>query len=490
MSESNVTVAGGPRRGLAPALGHFDGKGRTLITQAIVVTGASLGELRADILIDGDKITEIAPSISLDDAQIIDGSDYIVSPGFIDTHRHLWQTAYKGLSYDFTLMEYFQRLYYAYAPKFRPEDTYSTTYLGRLAALDAGITTVLDWAHNINTPEIADAGIQALRDTGARSVFGHGWAWDRLTDLERNRHRAADAAFARRTREILPDDTALVSSCFCGQELGFFASLEACQADFRTARDLGMRITVHYASLGADGGHSPTIQALHEAGLMGPDTTYVHLTGANDHEFKLIADSGGTASVAAQIECHMPSFPPPPIGRLMLAGIRPSLSADTVMAASDDFFSQMRAAYESERVIANNKYQARPSGISIKVRDVFEFATFQGARALAMDRRLGTIEPGKQADLLFVRTDSLNMLPLNDPIAALVFHANVGDIDTVLVAGRALKRGGRLVADVSQARNQIEETVEHLYWRNASEIPTEAQKPHPSTMPLCMCGAN
>lgn len=171
----------------------------------------------------------------------------------------------------------------------------------------------------------------------------------------------------------------------------------------------------------------------------------------------------------------------------MLAGVRPSLSGDTVVAASDELFSQMRAAFSCERMIASNNFQQRSSAPEIKVRDVFEFATLAGARALGMERRLGTIEPGKQADLLFVTTKSLNMLPLNDPIAALVFCANVGDIDTVLVAGRAVKRGGRLVADISKARDEIRETTDHLFWRHPSEIPEDAKKPHPSTIPLCLC---
>ncbi len=473
---------------VAPSDAAFSGKGATLIKDAILVTGTGDGEYRGDLLIEDGAVAALGRDLGTPgDAQLVDGSGFIVAPGFIDTHRHMWQTAYKGMAYDLSLMEYFQRLYGAYAGAFRAQDIYASSYLGRLAALDAGITTVLDWSHNINSAEMEDAAVQALWDAGGRTVFGHGYTSDRMFDLERYRDQPRRREDVKRTRDLLPSDDALVSSCFLGHEPGYFISLEACRQEYEVARELGMRISTHIVSLGQQGQPYASIEALHSAGLMGEDVTYIHLNNASDHEFRLIADTGGSASVAAQIESHMIGFRTPPIGRLILAGVRPSLSIDTVIAASDDFFSHMRAAFDGERSIVMSGIETRPEGFRFTTRDVLDLATLQGARAIGMGRRLGTLEVGKRADLILVRTDSINMVPINDPVAALVFSANVGDVDTVLVDGKAVKRGGRLVADVGRARALIEASVEYLYWQERPVDTPDAIRPHPAAMPLCLC---
>lgn len=472
----------------SPSQGRFDGTTRTLVKQAIVVTGTAAGEFRGDILIDGGHIVAIEPQIEAADVEVVDGFDYLVTAGFVDTHRHLWQTALKGFAYDLTLMQYLHRVYGGHAANFRPEDIYASTYLGRLAALDAGVTTVLDWSHNVNSTEMEDAGIQAHKDAGGRSVFGHGYSADRQLNPMKYHKEPRSFALAKRVRDLLPSDDALVTCCFLGHEPGYFISIEACAQEYATARELGMRISTHLVSLGEDGGRFASIEALHKARLMGPDVTYIHLIAASAHELTLIADTGGTASVAAQLDAHFGGFESPPTGRLMMAGVRPSFSVDTVVAASEDFFSQMRAAIDVERVLIKNKFQPRPEGFEITLRDVFEFATYQGARATGLDKKIGTVEVGKEADLLFIRTDSPNMLPVNDPIASIVYSANVGDIDTVLVAGKAVKRNGRLVADMQRARDLIEKSVEHLYWQDKCGVHDAAVRPHPAAIPRCMCG--
>lgn len=172
----------------------------------------------------------------------------------------------------------------------------------------------------------------------------------------------------------------------------------------------------------------------------------------------------------------------------MSAGVRPSLSVHGVPLASDDFFSQMRSAFDVERAIINNKFEPRPENFNISARDAFEFATLQGAKAIGQDHRLGTIEAGKVADLLFVRMDSPNMLPVLEPINSFVFHANVGDIDTVLIDGNPVKRDGKLLADVKRVRERIEESVARLFWgQKTTEVPRTV-KPHIATMPRCLCG--
>lgn len=459
---------------------RFDPARPTLITDTIVVTGTAQGTFRGDVLLRDGKIADVAPHLEAGDAEVVDGSPYILRAGFIDTHRHLWQTFYKGFVYDMGLLDVFANLYGPYSTRFTADDIYAATLLGRLTALDAGITTVLDWAHNVTTVDMEDAGIQALRDAGGRSIFGHGYVGDRLSDVARYHDEPRTLDAARRTRDKLPDDDALISSCYLSLEPDYLISMQACRREFEIAREVGMRMSIHINSMGSDGagGVAPadTLVAMHEAGLMGDDVTYVHLSGSTDKGFALIADTGGTASLSPQVEAHVPSFTLPPTGRLLAAGIRPSLSLDSPAAGSEDFFSQMRATFDVERTVAQNNFEPREDGSGITLSDVFEFATVEGARAIGQQHRLGTVEAGKVADLQFIRTDSPNMMPVLDPMAALVFHANIGDIDTVLVGGTPVKRDGRLLADLTPVQRLVEESVARLYWE-AKDLPDSAARP-------------
>jgi len=419
------------------------------------------------------------------DAEIIDAADYIVCAGLIDTHRHLWQTLYKGLVYDLGIHEIFATVYGAYSMRFTAQDIYAGTLLGRLTALDAGITTVLDWAHNVTTLDMEDAGIQALKDAGGRSIFGHGYRGDRTVPSELHRFHDVPRTHegAKRTRDALPDDDALVSSCFLAIEPPWLISLDACKKELEVARSLGMRTSMHVISFDENFQIVPSIKYMHEAGMLGEDLTFVHLTNATDDEFKIMKDAGVTASLCPQVDSHI--FAPPPTGRLLMAGIRPSLSLDTAACGSEDYFSQMRSVFDVERTIARANFQSRPEGYDLTISDVFDFATVQGADAIGQGHRLGSITVGKQADILFVNTKSPNMMPVLDPLASLVFHANVSDIDTGLVAGNPVKRNGMLLADVDKLREQVEESVERLYWKPEEELPEWAYKPHPAARPFC-----
>ena len=465
--------------------------GSTLIKQAIIITGTAAGTFRGDLLLRDGHIVDVGPQLQVADAEVINASDYIVCAGFIDTHRHLWQTLFKGFVYDRDLLDVFANLYAPYSLRFTPDDIYAATLMGRLAALDAGITTVLDWAHNATTPEMEDAGIQALRDAGGRSVFGHGYRGDRLIPgcVEHYHDQPRTFEAAERIRNLLPDDDALLSSCYLGLEPGYLISMEACKKEFSVARELGMRISIHINSLGPDYTIFASLEAMHAEGMMGDDATYVHLTGSTDHGLQLIADTGGTASVSPQVEAHMPSMTPPPTGRLLAVGVRPSLSLDSASAGSEDFFSQMRAAFDVERAVCKTGAPLYPD-YQLTLSDVFDFATVQGARALGQQHRLGSITAGKVADLLFIRTTSPNMMPVLDPVAAVVFHASVSDIDTVLVHGTPVKRDGRLLKDLTDIRRRIEEAVDRLYWRADSGLHPAAIRPQPAVQPLTPCGTN
>src|SRR6187401_229781 len=150
---------------------------RTLIKGGIVLTqDPNLGELpNADVLIEDDKIAAVGPDLSADGAKVIDAAGDIVIPGFIDTHRHTWETSIRTCAPDFALITYFGSILDKFAPHYRPDDVYAANLWGSLECINAGITTLVDWSHIINTPEHADEAIRGLRESGIRSVFAFGF---------------------------------------------------------------------------------------------------------------------------------------------------------------------------------------------------------------------------------------------------------------------------------------------------------------------------
>ena len=157
---------------------------RTLIRGGIVLTqDPKLGELpKADILIEDGAIVDVGPNISADGARVIEAAGDIVIPGFIDSHRHTWETCIRTCAPDFALITYFGSILDKFAPHYRPEDVHSATLWGALECINAGITTLVDWAHIMNTPDHADASVKALQESRIRSEFAYGFPNTSLVD--------------------------------------------------------------------------------------------------------------------------------------------------------------------------------------------------------------------------------------------------------------------------------------------------------------------
>ncbi|MCI2419086.1 amidohydrolase family protein [Saccharopolyspora sp. K220] len=399
---------------------------------------------RGDLLIEDDRIAAVRPALPAVDAEVIDATGMLVLPGLVDTHRHTWQSVVRQRGADWSFSDYFEEIFLRIGPRMRPEDVYAGTLLGALAALDSGVTTLVDWAHVQNTPEHADAGIEALRDAGIRAVFAHGWP---CTDARRWMSNSAEPhpADLLRLRERIPGDDGLITLAMGARGPGSTIP-EVTTADFELARELGLRITMHVL------GDNDVVR-LHGAGLLGPDITLVHASRCHDGELALAADHGVSVSIAPQIELAMPGLGLPTIERLLAAGLAPTLSVDSETAAAADMFTQMRMA-----VAAHRAWQGR----ELPARDVLSWATVHGAAASGLSDRIGSLAPGKAADVVLLRADDVNLAPLTAPAEAVVLAAHVGNVDTVLVAGRVVKRGGRLVGDLARARRLAAAASEHL----------------------------
>lgn len=412
-----------------------------------------------DVLVEGDRLVAVGEAEPDPDAEVVDCRRCIVLPGLVDTHRHLWQSALRGIAADWTLGQYFARIRGQLAGRFRPEDTYAGTLLGAVEALDAGVTTLVDWSHNLNGPEHADAGWQALVDAGGRAVFAYGATNDQALARDGSPHPGD----VRRLRSgVGADDGGRVTlgMALRGPE---FSAIEAAEADWALARELGLPVTVHVGGgLRGAGGH---VAELARRGLLGPDTTYVHCNMLADAELDAIAAAGGRASVSPEVEANM-GHGPAATTRLRARGIPTGLSVDVCTNVGGDLFGAMRTALSLARGAAHEAALARGETLDrvpMTAAEVLAMATVEGARAIGLDARVGSLEPGKQADVLVLRADGPNLAPLRDPVAATVLAAGVQNVDAVMVAGRWVKRDGRFCSrDVRAVVEQAERSHDHL----------------------------
>ncbi len=422
----------------------------------------AIGDLpRADVLIDGETIAAVEPDISAD-AETIDATGFIVLPGFVDTHRHTWEAAIRGCAPNATLDDYFVEILDTFAPLYRPEDVYAANLAGALECLNAGITTLVDWSHINNTPEHPDAAIRALREVGIRSQYAYGSANTSLADYWFDSKIAIPPEDVRRIRETyFASDDGLLTMALATRGTGFCQD-DVVRAEWALARELGIPITVHVA-MGRLAGRYAMVKHLHDMDLLGPDTTYIHCCYLSDEEWRLVADTGGTVSIAAQVETQM-GHGWPPVVKALEFGLRPSLSIDVVTTVPGDMFTQIRAAFAAERARVNAVFWERnePAAGLLTARQMLEIATINGAHVAGVENRTGSLTPGKKADVILIDARRLNVAPVIDPVAAVALCADVSNVDTVIVNGTVRKREGKLLADVEAARRLVERSTEYL----------------------------
>ena len=419
---------------------------RTLIHGATVITMDALGVLpRADILVTGDTLTHIAPQIEADDAERVDASGCIVIPGLINAHMHTWQTALRGVAANWTLPEYFKKMHAGLATVFEPEDLHIATLCGALNQLNCGTTTLVDWCHNNRTPAHNDAAVSALIESGIRAAFFHGTpkpdpkpGETPFWELPHPRAELERLLKAHQGRPLLSVHAAVLGP--------HYSTLEVALHDFRMARELDC-----IASLHQGGGPARTPggwQVLEAQGLLGDQVNIVHGHALDDSQLARFCELGMSFSAAAESEMSQ-GHGHPLTGRLRKLGRAPSLGVDLESVLSGDMLMQARIALGMQRSLDNVAHRERegtiPPTTTIRAIEALSWVTVEGARMLRQLERIGTLRAGKQADLVLIRADTLNMQPLHDAVASVVFQASLADIDSVMVAGHWKKRHGQLL---------------------------------------------
>ncbi|MEW1913931.1 amidohydrolase family protein [Kitasatospora sp. NPDC085895] len=431
---------------------------RILFTGATILTmDPALGTLdRGDLLVTGSTVTAVAPDLqaagAATDTIVVDAAGTLLIPGFVDTHRHAWQAQLRRTIPDIDdLAGYLTTTLARCAPAYRPEDMYTGTRLAALGAVDAGITTMLDFSHNSRSAEHSDAAVQALLDTGIRGIHAamapHFGAWDRQwpADLARLRDRFAHPLLTFRLATLATAEIA-------GPDLAHGPAFA------RTARELGIGVSVD-AVFGAPS--SRAILAWARAGLLDEQVRLIHATGLSQDAWRAIAASGATISLAPTSEPQIGlDRAVPAIDEALAVGVRPGLSIDVEVALAGDMFTQMRTLLAIQRMRAVNAAHTSgaPGPVPARIRtgDVLDFATLQGAHTCGLGETTGSLTPGKQADLILLTADEINNLPLNDPTGTVVLGCDTRNVDTVLIAGQIRKWAGRLLdADLPALRAEV-----------------------------------
>jgi len=448
---------------------HLSAPQSTLIRNVFAITmDDALGDLEgADILIKDGKIADIGRNLTASAEEIIDGSGQIVVPGFVDGHRHLWQTPMRGTGTGWGFNEYIKEMLYRRAVCYEPADMYDAALAGGLEALNAGVTSVVDHCHNIRTPAHADAAIEGMLASGVGGIFG--FCYGRTPEYgpgasvssEQVRMMLLDAPqwrfdYAESLKEKYfggPSSRVRLgigTSCF---ETFAAARPEKATQEVRRARELGADLIMQHVR---NRGDFRVVKFLNDQGLLGPDMMLSHADWVTETEFQMLAEHG--TNIVVTPESELKGGNSPALGRASVAGLSVGLGMDTVIMVGGDMFGPMRWVMQFQRFerFAPAAAAANRRPPDINDRDVLRAATIEGAKAVGIDGRVGSLTPGKQADIVLFRTDSLTMQPVNEPVASVVHYAHTSDIDSVWVAGKPVKRNGRLVRhDVSTVLSKL-----------------------------------
>ena len=455
---------------------------RTIIRGGAVMSmDPQVGDFpRADVLIEGKKILAVGRNLFAGNAAEIDARGRIVMPGFIDTHHHQFETALRSFLADGVLINdgsgspsanptYYEYILLKFAPVYRPQDVYINELFGGLSQLDDGVTTVHDVSQIHHSPAHSDAAIHGIIDSGRRAAFGY---FESAGGVAGNQY-PSDAI--RIKKQWFSSSDQLVTMIMGGE-----VYLPGYEKAWQIGRQLGLQIAAHILS---PFGIRPTLDLLAQGKggdsgtlALGPDNLFVHMTGMSDLGWQKVKDAGAQVSLAVPIEMNM-RHGMPPILKMQSLGLEPSLSVDVECTLTADFFTQMRSCMNIQRALVNQAildpgfatntwWPPQPAGLPdpLTSRDVLRYATVNGAKGLRLDHKIGSLTPGKEADIIILDASAINVAPLNHVPGAVVSLMERSNVETVIVAGKVRKWRGRLLdVNLPRLRNQLEDSRDYLF---------------------------
>ncbi len=402
---------------------------------------------QADVLIENGKIREVRPNIDAGDAVAVDATNRIVIPGFVDTHNHSYQGLLRNiLTNGLVATDYNRDVQSVLTPVYQADDAYAGVLVTALGMINSGVTAIVDISQVNHTPEHSDAAIRALQESGIRAVYSYHRGTGPNTKYPQDIKRIQRTYFSSKDQLL----TLALTTAFNAQM-------------FELAREVGVQSVLHI--VGDD--LSDKLIELARAGLLRPGDEYVHCLGLNDAAWRTIKDSGGRVSICAIIDMTM-GHGTPATQEAIDHGLRPSLSSDHGVTISQDFFTVMRSTFALQRMMLLQRAKKGEKNLPplLTCREVLEFATIEGARCAQLDSKIGTLTPGKDADVLMLRTDQLDVWPLHNAPGTVVNMMNPGHVDTVLIAGKVKKWRGNLVGvDMQRVLRMVAEASQGVIRR-------------------------
>jgi len=471
---------------------------RVLIKGGTVVSmDPTIGDLdTGDVLVEGSKIASVQKDIQASDCEVIDASNAIVIPGLVDTHRHLWQTALRGLCTDWTLSEYGVMVRTGYCVAYEPDDAFASGYAGALEAINAGVTTVVDHSHLQLSPEHSDALVTASLEAGIRGFFCYGlynnpsYTPGDPIDVEKIQAQVMGHSekwhfenAIRIRKRYFNESNALLRFGIATSEFSLATSIEHIEAEIADMESLEPElITAHWMATSLAENleqrpvGSPWIREMEERNLLKSNMLFSHLNNVNNEEFDILARNGVSMSATPETELSM-QIGDPVLEPARKAGMQVSMGMDTCILIPGDMFGQARMLLHLERArefAKSGEPIPKLGTVTPTARDYLEITTSGGAIAAGLGNVTGSLTPGKEADIVMISTDSLNMCPVNSVTGAVIFQANVSDVDTVLIAGKIRKRHGKLVGvNLASVRDKLNTAHERITEKIA-KVPRDA----------------
>jgi cytosine/adenosine deaminase-related metal-dependent hydrolase len=426
-------------------------RGRLLLKGGTIITlDDKLGDIaKGDILIEGKKIAAIGANLKASGAHVIDASNTIVIPGFVDCHRHSWEGQLRRINPNAaTLDAYSAATHLSFAKFYRPEDMYIGNLITALGCIDSGITCVIDNSHNSRSGAHSDMAIRALFDSGIRGVHAAGGPqagdWDHQLPQD----------LARLQKQFFSSNDQLVT-------LRMFAG--PVKEQWAYARSLGLRITMEFQGQAM----GKIIDQFADEKLLGPDLTFNHCGNLPESTWQNIKNAGVTIDVCPRSDSQYglgAGFPA--YQQALDHGMKPGFSVDNETSYSTDMFMEMRTAFHIQRAVATNRKvngDANPPA-PVSVRDVLICATVNGAACAGLSDKIGTLAPGKEADIVMIRTDAINLYPSNNAIGTVVAAADRSNVDTVIIGGVIRKQHGKMVGvDMARFRKMADDSRAYLF---------------------------
>jgi len=425
-----------------------------LIKNAHVVTVNARRErfFPGTVAVTGDTIAAVGRTGDFAGAEarrVIDASGSAVFPGLINTHTHLFQALLKGLGDDRPLAEWLVKATLPSAVQFREAEIHTATILGCLDALHSGTTTILDYNYCHPVPGLGDVTVRGFRDVGIRAILGRGVtvAGERF-GIPPEMRSTPDQVFA---------DFERLYDAYHGADNGRLRvwlapgsvwgnTPEALRRARALATEARTGITVHVSETPWDrqaaalehAGRSD-FGALDENGVLGPDVLLVHCVHLTPEEIRRAAELDVKISHNAVSNMYLASGVAP-VPDMLRAGLTCSIGTDGAASNNtQDMIEALKMTVLLHKVVTMD-------ATAMTAEKVLEMATIDGARAIGLDHLIGSIEPGKRADLfIFDPSATPRSVPLHDPVSTLIYSGGAGNVATVIVDGRVLIDGGKAV---------------------------------------------